>query len=262
MRPSPSVRPSPPARADAANAIEAPGTDERLWRSWPGLPALPEAVLPRRGHVVVVAAHPDDEVLGFGGAMALLAAAGVRLTVVAVTDGERSHPGSLLVTPAGLAEIRAKETLDALAELGAAHARVIRLGMPDTAVAGCEEELTTRLVPLLTGAALCVAPWTGDIHADHEAAGRAAGAAARRTGTPLHLYPVWMWHWAHPGDPRVPWEEAARIPLPPGVVARKAAALDRFASQIRPLGPGAADAAVLPPGELAHHVRDMEVVFR
>ncbi|MCM2422759.1 PIG-L deacetylase family protein [Streptomyces sp. RKAG293] len=251
-----------PGGQAAANAIDAPGTDEALWRAWPGLRSLPAAALPVRGRVVIVAAHPDDEVLGFGGSISLLAAAGVELTVVSVTDGERSHPGSRVVDPVSLAAIRATETRAALDELGADRARVIRLGVPDTDVAGHEVPLAAKLTGLLRGAALCVAPWTGDLHADHEAAGRAALRAADAAGVPCLLYPVWMWHWARPDDPRVPWESGARIGLPPAALARKASAVERFASQIRPLGPAPEDAAILPPEETAHHLRDLEVVFR
>ncbi|MCZ4119976.1 PIG-L deacetylase family protein [Streptomyces sp. H39-S7] len=253
---------TPPGNEAAAAAIDAPGTDEALWRAWPVLRSLPAVDLPASGRVVIVAAHPDDEVLGFGGSISLLAAAGTELTVVSVTDGERSHPDSSVVSASSLAAIRATETRQALNELGAERARVIRLGVPDTEVAGQEVPLAAELAGLLRGAALCVAPWTGDLHADHEAAGRAAVRAAEVAGVPCLLYPVWMWHWARPDDPRVPWESAARIALPPVNAARKAAAVERFASQIRPLGPGPGDAAILPPDETAHHLRDLEVVFR
>ncbi|MYS00504.1 MULTISPECIES: PIG-L family deacetylase, partial [unclassified Streptomyces] len=77
-----------------ADAIQAPGTDEGVWETWPGWESLPEFTLPPPGRVVVVAAHPDDEVLGLGGTIARLAAAGHGLTVVSVTDGEGSHPHS------------------------------------------------------------------------------------------------------------------------------------------------------------------------
>ncbi|MEU3466244.1 PIG-L family deacetylase [Streptomyces sp. NPDC006733] len=253
---------TPPGSPAAANAIDAPGTDEALWRAWPTLRALPAVDLPTGGRVVVVAAHPDDEVLGFGGSISLLAAAGTELTVVSVTDGERSHPGSKVVSPSSLAALRAAETREALDELGAEQARVVRLGVPDTEVAANEAPVAAALGGLLDGAALCVAPWTGDLHADHEAAGRAALRAAAAARVPCLLYPVWMWHWARPDDPRVPWESAARIALPAATAARKAAAVERFASQIRPLGPAPEDAAILPPDETAHHLRDLEVVFR
>ncbi|NJQ17563.1 PIG-L deacetylase family protein [Streptomyces bohaiensis] len=246
----------------SADLIQAPGTPEAAWRSWERWAHFPTFPLPSAGRVVVLAAHPDDEVLGMGGTLARLVAAGVELTVVTVTDGERSHPDSRRVTPVQLAELRARELHRALSALGADRTAPVRLGLPDTGVARHEHELTRRLLPLLRGAVLCLAPWEEDRHGDHEAVGRAAGAAAAATAVPRAQYPVWMWHWARPGDPRVPWERAARIALPPPVREAKAAAVRCFTSQITDLGPDPADAAVLPPEELAHHLRDTELVLR
>ena len=76
------------------NRIDRPGTPEEAWESWLELRHLPVADPQAWRSVVIVAAHPDDEVLGAGGTMALLAAAGARLRLVAVTDGEASHPGA------------------------------------------------------------------------------------------------------------------------------------------------------------------------
>ncbi|RPK69250.1 glucosamine-6-phosphate deaminase-like protein [Streptomyces sp. ADI96-02] len=250
-----------PGSEEHADPIQAPGTDEERWRAWDGWERLPEFTLPRAGRVVVVAAHPDDEVLGVGGAVARLADAGLGITVVSVTDGEGSHPGSTVVSPRRLARLRARELLAALDELGAARAEVVRLKVPDTAVKDHEDRIARELAGLVSGAALCLAPWTGDVHGDHEAAGRAAREATRAAGVPCALYPVWMWRWAEPGDTRVPWHRAFRVPLPPTAHARKRAAVDRFDTQIRPLGPAPEDAAVLPPDELAHHLRPWEVLF-
>lgn len=244
-----------------ADALQAPGTDEALWRVWRGWDRLPEYTLPEAGRVVVVAAHPDDEVLGVGGTLARLAAAGLTVTVVSVTDGEGSHPGSVALTPTHLADLRSRELRDALAELGASRAEIVRLRLPDTAVSDHEDRLAEELTALMSGAVLCLAPWTGDVHTDHEAAGRAALAASRAAAVPCALYPVWMWHWAGPGDSRVPWDRAARIVLPAATQGLKRAAVSRFATQIRPVGPAPEDAAVLSPEELTHHLRGWEVVF-
>ncbi|MFQ3563013.1 PIG-L family deacetylase [Streptomyces gramineus] len=257
-RPTPAV----PVGSRAQNPIEEPGTDESRWRHWQGWESIPDACLPARGRVVVVAAHPDDEVLGFGGALAVLAQRDVELTIVSITDGEGSHPRSRVVTPSALARLRARELRSALDELGAARARIVRLRVPDTRVARHEEDVVDALAPHLRAADLVAAPWTGDLHSDHEAAGRATVTAARRAGAPCALYPVWMWHWAVPGDPRVPWQKARRVELPSHVQALKRAAVDRFTTQIRPLGPGPDEAAILPPEELAHHLRTTEVLFR
>jgi len=109
---------------------------------------------------------------------------------------------------------------------------------------------------------VCAAPWSGDLHQDHEAAGRAAAAACLRAGVTRWQYPIWAWHWARPADPRVPWARAATVPLPARARRVKRAAIGEFASQLWPLGPDPADAAILPPEVVAHFVRPLEVVLR
>jgi LmbE family N-acetylglucosaminyl deacetylase len=238
---------------EAPNQIDAPGTDEDRWRSWPVLGRLPRARFQCWTSAVVIAAHPDDEVLGVGGTMALLAAAGARLRLVAVTDGEGSHPEA--ADPAGLAARRVAETTAALRALGAERTEVIRLRRPDTGLAGCEAALTVELRDLTAGFDICLAPWPEDVHADHEAAGRAA-----RRACPVTLgYPVWMWHWAHPGDRRVPWHRALRVPLPGHVAAAKQAAIHCFASQLEDRAPSGQP--VLTDGVLAHFDRAQEVLL-
>jgi len=141
--------------------------------------------------------------------------------------------------------------------LGARAAEVVRLGLPDSGLSSREDELAAALAPLIAGFDMCLAPWDRDKHRDHEAAGRAARRAGPRS---LYYYPVWMWHWASPADPRVPWDRALRIPLPPRAMARKRAAIGCFASQTQDRGHGLGP--VLPPGVIAHFTRAMEVLLR
>ena len=244
--------------AAGRHAGDTPGTDEKSWAAWPWLSTLPGGGLAGLAGVtsaVVVAAHPDDEVLGAGGLISLLGASRARLRLVAVTDGERSHLGH--ASPAALARRRTAETAAALRALGARAVEVIRLRLPDGGLACREADLTAALAPLIRGFDLCLAPWDGDLHPDHEAAGRAARQAGPRA---LYHYPVWMWHWASPADPRVPWNRALRIPLPPRAVARKRAAITCFASQTTDRGHGLGP--VLTPGVIAHFTRAMEVLFQ
>ncbi|WP_327176435.1 PIG-L family deacetylase [Streptomyces sp. NBC_01335] len=146
--PGPTTRPTPvPAtppgpvtgptgRERAAAALRAEGTPEAEWARWDGWRALADA--PRiDGPVVVVAAHPDDEVLGVGGTLARLTAAGAEVHVVTVTDGEASHPGSRRVPPDVLARLRADELGAALDDRGA---RVLRTN-------ACAVETSGRLTP-------------------------------------------------------------------------------------------------------------------
>jgi LmbE family N-acetylglucosaminyl deacetylase len=236
-----------------ANRIDAaPGTPEACWQSWLRSLQLRHEDVTRWSSAVVVAAHPDDEVLGVGGILAMLAAAGTRIRLVAVTDGEKSHPGA---DPEALSRARAAESAAALGLLGARQAEVVRLRLPDTGLGAAEGELTGQLSGLCAGFEVCLAPWENDAHADHEAAGRAAGRVHDR----VLRYPVWMWHWAVPRDVDVPWGRALSVPLAADVAARKAAAIRAFATQLadRPgaLGP------VLPAGFVAHFTRRQEVLF-
>ena len=72
---------------------------------------------------------------------------------------------------------------------------------------------------------------------------------------------MWAWHWACPTDPRVPWDHAVAVSLPPAVRASKARAIAEFRTQIRPLGPDPADRPVLPPQVLERFTRPWEVLF-
>jgi LmbE family N-acetylglucosaminyl deacetylase len=235
--------------------IAGAGTAEERWAAWTATEAWPPLRLDPPGPPLVVAPHPDDEILGVAGLMAMLADA----DLVAVTDGEASHPGTTVYTPGDLAAIRRAETTEAMRRLGLATSRVHRLGHPDGDID--EAALSESLTALLTPGRWCLATWRRDGHPDHEAVGRAAATACARTGARLLEYPIWTWHWAQPADPRVPWDRARRIDLPPAARDAKAAAIAAFASQIAPLGPAEEDAAIIPPHVLARFTRPFEVVF-
>ena len=239
------------------SSIDRPGTREHSWDAWPGLRDLPEVDPSAWSSAVVVAAHPDNEVLGAGGTIPILAAGGVRVRLVALTDGEASHPGT---DPLAVARTRPAESAAELDLLGASGIEVIRLGFPDTGLAPCEEHLSAVLREQCAGFGVCLAPWEADAHADHEAAGRAARRAGHLIGVEVLTYPIWMWHWARPGDRRVPWHRACQIRLPAGAAARKRAAIDVFASQLADRGPDTAP--VLPAGIVSHFTRSEEVLLR
>lgn len=236
------------------------GTPEAEWSVWKQ--TFPQLDLTRCRELIVVAPHPDDEVLGVGGLMSMAAAAGIRVSVVAVTDGGGSHPGSPTMTPDQLTEARPREAQRALRELGL-DVDPIRLGFPDGELPEHEEELTRSLTELLAGSqgTWCLTPWRGDRHPDHEATARACLAAAKRVGIAVLEYPVWMWHWAHPDDAEVPWGRALGVDLSKGTVESKRRAVEHFTTQIEPLSEHPADRAILPPHILERLLRNREVVF-
>lgn len=253
------------------------GTPESSWLASPrlqGLRDLPlgELIPARREsgppRVVVLAPHPDDEVLAVGGLLAMLCRAGWAIDLVAVTDGEGSHPRSRTVTPDQLVQLRAQERERALARLGIVDdgvtATVTRLHVADSRVSQ-EAELTARIGDHLRhvrGVSACLAPWSRDGHPDHDAVGRAAEEACGAAGVRLLQYPVWAWHWARPETPDLPWFRARRVVLAPAILEAKRSAIAAYRSQIAPLdGGGDGDEAILPPAVLARFERPFEVLF-
>jgi len=240
------------------------GTPEHLWRASGVLDALPvrdAAAVPLPGRAVVVAPHPDDEVLGVGGLLATWAARGVEVVVVAVTDGDGSHPGSPTLHPDELVARRREERAAALDRLGLGAVTVVSVGLPDGGVERRRGELTHRLVDVLRPGDLCLAPRPDDGHPDHDAAGAAARRATTVTGTRLAGFAVWLWHWARPDEPGVSWADAVRVPLPEWAHTAKRAAVACFTTQVAPLSDDPRDAVILPPFVLERLTREFEVLW-
>jgi LmbE family N-acetylglucosaminyl deacetylase len=240
------------------------GTPEAAWEAWTGLRVLP--VLDLAGSapdapIVVVAPHPDDEVLGIAGTLQALRRRGHRFEFVAVTDGEASHPDTTVITRTDLAARRRREAAAARSWLGLQRSPVLHLGLPDGAVEIHRAELVTALAQRLRPDTIVLAPWRSDGHPDHDATGLAAAEAAARTGARLVEYPVWAWNWARPADARVPWHRARRLPLSFTMQRIKATAIGLFSSQVAGVGPGPADGPILPGRVLRHHQRPFEVLF-
>jgi LmbE family N-acetylglucosaminyl deacetylase len=209
--------------------------------------------------VVVLAAHPDDETLGAGGCLQLLRRSGAEVTLVVATDGEAAYPALNATARRDLARTRRGELGAALAAQGLAEVSVRWLGLPDSGLAEHVDAVREALVPLLANTDAYLAPWPGDPHPDHRAAGRAAAAAAPVTAHGWS-YPIWMWAWTTPDDPIVPWDRAHLVELDDAVRAAKRAAIGCFTSQVGS-GPDGSP-PVLTAAVLAHANREVELLFR
>lgn len=212
------------------------------------LPARPDTV-------VVVAPHPDDEVLGCGMTMRWLEDQGCAVSVVACTDGEASHRQSRAVSPEQLRRCRAEERTRAFGLLGV-DPPVTRLRLPDGGLA-VAVELADALTDVLAGAGAVIAPWLGDDHPDHVAVTRAAAVAADRRGVTLWRTPIWgKVRRVRPYDGRV-----SRLTLSAEARDVKASAAAAFVSQLQPVGPGPDDGPVVHPSELTAMLDGEEVVL-
>ena len=150
--------------------------------------------------ILVVAPHPDDELLGCGGLIAKLAAAGRLFHTLFVTDGGASHSASFKWPRHRLAAQREWEAADALHFLGiGGHARTfLRLRDGDMPSAKSTEwraaVAATAEVVRAFRPDLALLPWRRDPHCDHRASWPLAQAAIRPTkAVPLCLeYAIWL----------------------------------------------------------------------
>ncbi len=209
--------------------------------------------------LVVVAPHPDDEVLACGGLLAHRSRQGLESIVVAVTDGDASHGHEDPSARAALAGRRTEESLAGLRALGLPASCVTRLGIPDGEVAGSVDKVARQLRVILNPLDVVVTTWSGDGHPDHEATAQAARRACAEAQCRLAQAPVWMWHWACPGDPRVPWNAMVAFDLSDADLEAKKYALDHHASQLEDRGE--AVGPVLIPSILERARRRQEFFF-
>ncbi|KAA0890806.1 PIG-L deacetylase family protein [Pusillimonas sp. ANT_WB101] len=210
--------------------------------------------------VHIIAPHPDDEILACGGIIQQLAQMKVSVQIVAVTDGEASHPGSCRWPASMLAAARRAEVKLATRML-APQATRTRLQFADGGVSASENELTVTLSALLDKNDIVIVPWRLDGHPDHEAVGRAGCKASAIRGCRLFEVPIWGWHWASPNRREFPWHRVVSIALSPEERYRKEQAIRFFRTQTEP-DPGTGRAAVLPRFALERFRRPFEVVFR
>jgi LmbE family N-acetylglucosaminyl deacetylase len=234
------------------------GTPEALWVRSQELRQLPQLEVVRPRRVVIVASHPDDEILGAAGFMLSLLVRGISLEIIAVSDGEASHP---LAEQQGidLRSVRQGETVQALQRLGWSAPTVTRLGLPDGQISENTETLVASLRARVRLGDLCLAPWWHDGHPDHDACGNAALSVTESVGAQCLGYLVWAWHWADPRGTDVPWSDCRRFDFDRRTAARKRWATGAFVSQTRPLGPDGDGDAVLSPAVMRRFWRPYEV---
>ncbi len=144
---------------------------------------------------VCVGAHPDDVEIGMGGTIAGLVAAGRRVAIVDLTNGEP--------TPRGTPEVRAAEAAEAARVLGVERRTLTQPNrfLFDTADARLElAQVLRELRPRLL-----FVPFPEDAHPDHVAAASIATAArfyakltkTEMTGEPFYPPRVFRYHAVH-----------------------------------------------------------------
>jgi LmbE family N-acetylglucosaminyl deacetylase len=109
-----------------------------FWAFAQDIPSLPEFT--KEDRVLILASHPDDEVLGAGGVIQRARDAGARVQVVCYTNGDHNELAFIVYEKRFtfrtgeflyMGEVRRSETVKAMSSLGLPGQDIIFLGYPD-----------------------------------------------------------------------------------------------------------------------------------
>ncbi|MCX5869809.1 MAG: PIG-L family deacetylase [Deltaproteobacteria bacterium] len=151
--------------------------------------------------VMIIAPHPDDEVLGCGGLIAQASRKGVNVEVIILTGGGASHDNCCGISQEEVKRERRNLTKEALKTLGLNSNKITFLDWEDGKLPLSDhpdfdtrvDELAALLARLKPANIFCPHPFEG--WSDHVAAQEITREAIKRSNvkTTFYYYCVWFW---------------------------------------------------------------------
>lgn len=210
-----------------------------------------------KGKVLIVAPHPDDEVIGCGGLIARFVAEGRAPHVIVMTGGEGSH-GADGGDKTAIVKARRGLTRNALSILGLPESNLHELDFADGGISADSPQMTRlkELIEAINPDTVLVPHW-GEGWPDHVNTAKIVKKLVAGS-TEVWEYCVWMWYynvWRG-----LDWANAASLRLTSGEHELKAKAVDAY---IRPLAPdGKPWSGVLPQIFIEANTGNVELYFK
>jgi LmbE family N-acetylglucosaminyl deacetylase len=200
-------------------------------------PEITPEALKKWGRTLAIAPHPDDESLGCGGTLALLAKMRVDTAVMWVSDGAASHPNSKTYAPPKLTNLREAEAKLALDKLGVGRRKSYFLRLPDGNVPfpgdprfEAAVDAARHILEVFQPQTLLL-PWRRDPHRDHRATWQILSHASKGLDIQQFEYLVWAFERAAQEDWPQSTEASGFTVDISSVQKRKMAAIYAHASQ-------------------------------
>jgi len=172
--------------------------------------------------ILVIAPHPDDEILGLGGFLVRQIRSGKRVVIAYLTGGENSLED---IAPARVVDERHGLSVAVNVRLGLVPEQAFWCGFPDGALprkgsAGFEGavDMLVEVIGAVKPDVVFVTHPLDTWPYDHVAAFEIASEALRRRSLPCALYGYWVWLWySMPLKHLVMlnWHKIFRIPVHP-----------------------------------------------
>ncbi len=210
-----------------------------------------------KGRVLIVAPHPDDEVIGCGGLIARLVEQGNAPQIIVMTGGEGSH-GKDNVDTAAIVKARRGLTRNALSILGVPESNLHELDFKDGGISAESEQIVRlkELIDAIQPDTVLVPHW-GEGWSDHVTTAKIVKSLVP-TNAQVWEYCVWMWYYQVWRG--LDWTNAAALRLTPSEHDLKLKAVDAY---IRPIAPdGKPWSGVLPKVFVEANTGNIELYFK
>jgi LmbE family N-acetylglucosaminyl deacetylase len=186
------------------------------------------------GRIVIVAPHPDDEVIGCGGLIAHLVAEGRAPHVVVMTGGEGSHSGCCATDAESIRSARRGLTRKALSLLGVPEENLHELNFPDGKISTEHAEMNNLRALLARLSPDCVfVPHWGEGWPDHV---RTAQIVKEMLSEHTNVWEYCVWMWYYNVWRGLDWKNAACFTMAEDEHAKKLRAMNAYITPLAPCG--------------------------
>lgn len=185
-------------------------------------------------HPLIIAPHPDDEVLGCGGLIAKLVHKGIFPHIIMMTEGERSHDSCCTLLQENIAQTRHQLTLRAAKILGLPKNHIHCLHYPDGGITPSNKKETNKLRLLLQNLkcdTIFVPHW-GEGWNDHIMVAQIIKELAI-TNVQIYEYCVWLWYY---NIWNLSWEKARQLQMNNHEFSLKQKAMHQYVTPLAPCG--------------------------
>lgn len=209
------------------------------------------------GHILLLAPHPDDEIIGCGGLLSRLIAQGKDVIVIVLSNGAESHRGCCNTPKEEIVAARRQLSKDAAKIIGLSLENVHSLNFSDGRINAQHPEMEQLKVLIAEiKPDVILVPHSGEGWSDHLAT-REIGLQIAPQNASVYEYCVWFWYY---NSWNIAWRNAFVVGLSKEEHEAKLRAIDAYTSTTAPCGKPWS--GVLPPVFLKANKTKTEVFFK
>lgn len=210
------------------------------------------------GTTLIIAPHPDDEVIGCGGLIARLVGEGKTPHIIIMTGGEGSHENCCSTSADEIIKARRNLTRKALSILGVSEQYIHELNFPDGGISeNCDQTAALKKkINALKPQSVFVPHW-GEGWNDHVETAR---IVKRILSPDVDIWEYCVWMWFYNVWRGLDWKNAYSLHMTPAEKRLKLEAMDAYTKPLAPCGKPWS--GVLPQIFIDANSTDTELYFR